>query len=179
MRHSQEPRTIKTSLMLGGLGVISLLCYLASNFLIPQSPANMANSRAVLIHRLPLWSGIVGLPLPVPKTSLAVVTKLMAMVILTLACYPLALWVSRRTSANPITLSIVLGFAVLFFLTSALSLPNFSHDLYSYILHTRVFNIYQANPYVVPAATFTNDPYLQFADPSWIQLVTPYGPTWT
>lgn len=89
------------------------------------------------------------------------------------------MWVSRRISASPITLSIVFGFAVLFFMTSALSLPNFSQDLYSYILHTRVFNIYQANPYVVPSAIFTNDPYLRFADPSWSQLVTPYGPTWT
>lgn len=169
----------KTSLMLGGLGVVSLLFYLATNFLIPQSPQYMAYPSAALIQRLPLWSAILRLPVPHPGTAPAVVSVVMATTILTLACYTLALWVSRRTTANPINLSIVLGFMILFFLTSALTLPNFSGDLYSYILWVRVFNVYHANPYATPPATFSNDPYLQYADPSWNQVIVPYGPAWT
>ena len=165
--------------MLGGLGVVSLLFYVATNFLIPQSPEYMARSRATLIDQFPIWKVALELPLPVPTTAWAVISVLMATAMVTLGCYILALRITRLTRVSPITLSIVIGFAILFFLTSTLSMPNFSGDLYSYILYARVSSIYHANPYAVPPATFGSDPFLQFADPSWSQVITSYGPVWT
>jgi len=165
--------------MLGGLGSVSLLFYLAANFLIPQSPRYMAHSSAVLIQRLALWSAISRLPVPDLHTALAVISIGTATTVFTLICYTLALWLSRRAGVNPVNLGIVLGFPLLFFATSFLTLPNNTFDLYSYILWARVFNVYRANPYLTPPATFGNDPYLPFADPSWNQVTVPYGPVWT
>lgn len=179
MLDSPKRSNLNTYLVLGGLGGVSLLFYMATNFLIPQLPQHMAYRGASLIHRLPFWSAISRFPIPESNAAQVAVAIVTASTIFTMACYVLALRISRRISIDPISLTIVIGFAIVFTLTTVLTLPNFSGDLYSYTLNARVFNVYGANPYATPPAAFVSDPYLKFGDPSWNQLIVPYGPTWT
>lgn len=159
-------------------GIIALFFYVAVNFTIGQTSAYMAHPRAALIEQSALWSTLIRLPLPVLQSPLAIVCLVTAAVTVTMTCYILALWTSRRLAASRVVLSVVLGFATLFFLTSFLALPNLESDLYLYILRSRVFTAHQQNPYTTPAAAIENDPFLRYGDSIWIQYPESKGPTW-
>ncbi|MEO8285658.1 MAG: hypothetical protein ABI670_04435 [Chloroflexota bacterium] len=176
--HAEEkPAFSATTQIFVGLGLLSLIAYLPYNFLIPQSPSYMASPRSLLISQFPFWSAVTQLPIPVPRNGVDVVALLLATVLLCSVCYALALRAGASALVTKATVAVVVGFALVFWLSSVLTLPNFSSDLYIYMSYARVGDVYQANPYIYSPADFVGDPFLQFAD--WIHTTTPYGPLWT
>jgi hypothetical protein len=160
---------------LAGLGLASLVCYLALNLLVPLAPLYMEAPSAALAHGWVVWRGL--LALPSPGGALVVAIALAAAVV-PIAAFAGAVWLAWRAPATPLMLGLVLGFAVLFFLSSALSLPHNSNDLYGYIAYARVLGVYGANPYAVPPIAFAPDPFVALAGPGWMEVTTPYGPVW-
>ncbi len=160
------------------VGTLAFLCYLTIDFLIYQAPAYRIRHRAVLFDRLPVWSTIRDLPLPVPQTATTGLIVILGAMLLALAGYFLVVWYSQRTLITRRVLGLVVGFTALFYLASLLTLPTFNDDTYMYIQYARVFTLHHANPYTVPVSAYLFDPDLQFTDVAWRQTTLPYGPVW-
>ncbi len=163
---------------LAALGLVLLAQCLYVAFIIPRTPQYMADPRSVLIDRLPLWRTISVIPVPYPTTAAAGVLAVLASAVVLLAAYALALRLSWRLPATTGNVAIVVGFGLLFSLTFALALPNSgSDDVLSYVKQARLSTVYHSNPYTVPPAPLTGDPYVPFGP--WPHRGTPYGPVWT
>jgi hypothetical protein len=169
----------RQALQLGGLGSVAFALYLIANFYIPSAPAFVATPSSGLITRWPVWSSAWPLLQALPHPPLGIIATLLVIAGGTLTCYTLALRLSRGRRATRSILVVVVGFTILFFLTSVVALPNLTSDIYMYILYPRVFTVYHANPYVTPIASFGGDPLLAYGDPLWAARVTGYGPLWT
>ncbi len=59
--------------------------------------------------------------------------------------------------------------------TSVLSYPFLSHDLFNYMFDARIFTHYGQNPYLHKALDFPHDEWLRFMH--WTHRTYPYGPT--
>ena len=55
--------------------------------------------------------------------------------------------------------------------------PINATDVYRYFIRGRITSQYEANPFTVPAADFTEDPYSLLAG-EWAEATSPYGPLW-
>lgn len=53
----------------------------------------------------------------------------------------------------------------------------FSADIFNYIFNAKMVTVYQTNPHLVPATTFTEDPMISFMHNS--HTTAPYGYIWT
>jgi hypothetical protein len=157
------------------LGLISLASYAAVNFVVPLAPRYMEAPAARIGSRWAFWRALMAQS---PPGDADVVVIALAAALLPLAAWLAALWLAWHVPATRPLLAVVSGFALLFFLTSVLSLPHNSHDLYGYISYARVAGIYGANPYVVPPIDFAPDPFLAYNPLPWIQSTVPYGPVW-
>jgi cellulose synthase (UDP-forming) len=167
-------------MLFAGLAGLSLLCYQLAGFLIPLSEEYLAaGPSSELIDRFPLWSAIASLPLPHPESALLLFALVTAVVLVSVACYGVALWVSRRVEPSRGSFAMVAGCMALFCLASALAMPHVDTDVYLYALYARVFNVYQANPFLVPPAAFAGDPNLAYAYLPWTYTPSLYGPVWT
>jgi hypothetical protein len=162
---------------LGWIGLALLLTYVPTNFVVPLSPAYLGKARAILLERLPLWSTLAALVHI--EGNLALVAAVVPAAIAAPLCYLAAVRYSRGSAAGPIAVAVVAVVAALSYLAYVAAPPTFSYDIYMYILQSRVFTVYHANPYATPPAAFAGDPSLAFADPNQIQLTVPYGPVWT
>lgn len=177
--HSGEERA-KATLVLGILVCLALPCYLIVSLLIPLTKPYLEAPSAALIEQWSLWSSLAALPLPLPETAGAAIAISVAIVVVLMACYVLALLVSRGAPVNRRNVTVVVGGALILFLTSIIALPNLNNtDLYLYMLHARVFNEYGANPLTVAPATFIDDPLLVFAYVDGTYIPSLYGPAWT
>ncbi len=173
-----KPRWFNSStLAFAGLGIIALVAYAFFNFVIPQTAPYMESPRALLIDRFWAWGAITRLPISPPGTASEAVGLLFAATLILIACYFAALYLSKRVTISPAVIAVAFGLATLFWLTSVLALPNFSSDLYIYILYARLASVFQASPYVYSPADFDLPSNLQLA--GWTHTTTPYGPAWT
>ena len=166
-----------STLVFTGLGVIAFVAYAFFNFVIPQTAPYMEGPRALLIDRFWVWDAITRLPISPPGTDAEAVGLLFAAALVLIVCYFVALYLSKHVTITPTVIAVVLGGAILFWLTSVLALPNFSSDLYIYILYARLASVFQASPYVYSPADFDLPSNLQLA--GWTHTTTPYGPVWT
>jgi hypothetical protein len=66
----------------------------------------------------------------------------------------------------------------LFFLVSALSLPNTSTDIYNYIVNGRIAAVHNSNPYFVTADEFPDDPVYPYASKNYTGLAADKLPFW-
>lgn len=102
-------------------------------------------------------------------------TYLAAMLLL-VGLFALAIWLVRdmpyRIARWPIY---VVGAAAS--LTLLLMYPGGSIDVFVYVAFSRVWVHFEANPLVVPAASFPNDPLTLLAA-GWANIPAPYGPFW-
>jgi hypothetical protein len=76
-----------------------------------------------------------------------------------------------------IPLRLVLVFGLLFGSTLVWLYPITANDLFRYVLRARLRVVYGANPMIVPASHFPDDPMLPFAG-EWADHLSPYGPAW-
>jgi hypothetical protein len=54
--------------------------------------------------------------------------------------------------------------------------PLQSHDLYQYLFYGKLAVVYHANPYLVPPAAHSSDPWFRYI--SWPDTRSEYGPAW-
>jgi hypothetical protein len=85
-----------------------------------------------------------------------------------------AWWEARHLTDRP-TLYLILGFGGLFAFTMIFVYPVTAIDVFIYIAESLVLVQYHANPILVPAATYSNDPAIVLAG-GWTNLPAPYGP---
>jgi hypothetical protein len=147
-----------------------LLTTLISVFVLPQAPGRMAERSADLIPRLPLWSFVMALPLPIPRQSQQLALSILLISGIRFAVYGIAVYLSWRREANPLSLGIVVGSALLCFLITACALPNLDRDIYNYIVSGRVGAVHGRNPYVVPPDQFPADPVYPYASPRYTAI---------
>ncbi len=160
------------------LGVCLFVVYGGLAFLLPSLPRVIsAEPASSLIDRLGFWQTVVALPLPRGDLVFAVIV--VGTAIAAPAGYLAAFLIVRRRPVTRGALITVAGFGVVFWLAFVLALPDASGDLYVYLAFQRVWVLHQANPYLVPPASFRDDPILLYADSNWMHMVTPYAPVWT
>jgi hypothetical protein len=145
------------------LASIVLLTNVFAMFVLPQAPGRMAEPSAALISRLPLWSSIVALPLPIPLAGPQLALAILLISAARFAAYAAAIYICWQRSGEPLTLGVVIGCALLCFLVSMCALPNVDRDIYNYILSGRVAAIYHSNPYRVTPDQFPSDPFYRYA----------------
>lgn len=90
------------------------------------------------------------------------------------AFFGLAWWETRQFTGTA-TLYLILGFGGVFAFTMAFVYPITAIDVYNYIAESLVLVQYHANPIIVPAATYSNDPLISLAG-GWTYYPAPYGP---
>lgn len=105
--------------------------------------------------------------------------ELFALLLLTFLCYGLgALLVSRQPESSrqgalrSLIWSATLLAGAIFIVTPAMP----SHDILVYAGYSRLLAIYHANPYFVPIAAFSHDPFSSIN--YWGRFVSAYGPIW-
>lgn len=167
-----------SALTLGALAFLLLISYSFYSFIVPQTPARLMRPSARLIHEFPLWSFIASFRLPILQTGQGVAILLVSFGLTAFTIYALALYVSWRAPSKPANIVVVLLAAVVFFAISAFSLPNFSTDIFDYIVRGRVATVYDSNPYYTPADRFPDDPIYTYASHQYTRLVADKMPTW-
>jgi hypothetical protein len=85
-----------------------------------------------------------------------------------------ACWEARHLTDRS-TLYLILGFGGLFAVTMIFVYPVTAIDMFAYVAQSLVLIQYHANPVLVPAATYSNDPLITLAG-GWTNYVAPYGP---
>jgi hypothetical protein len=101
----------------------------------------------------------------------------MFVVVLTMlfALFGVALWEIYTTRRGQNTLRLILGFGVLFTLTTVFVYPGTAIDIFSYIAQSLILIQHHANPMITPAASFPDDPMMGLAG-GLGSRATPYGP---
>lgn len=79
----------------------------------------------------------------------------------------------RKKSQNS-TKNIIIKFAILFLVTTLLSFPALSTDVFDYIATNRVLFVHQANPWLHPPQDFPQDEFIYLG--SWKFRASVYGP---
>jgi hypothetical protein len=158
-----QKRVGLSTLLLGCLAGILLMDSLCSAFVLPQAPGRMAEPSADLIARLPLWSFIVSLPLPVPRQGSTLAITLFVTCVVKFAAYAFAIYLAWHQPFSRRYALIVAGVALLCFVVAVLALPNVNRDIYNYILSGRVAAVYGANPYEVAPNRFAGDALYRYA----------------
>ena len=150
-------------LILVSLASILLLTNAIAMLVLPQAPGRMAEPSAALIGRLPLWSSVVALPLPIPRTGPQLALAILLLSAVRFAAYAAAICICWRRAGEPWVLGVAIGGALLCFLVSMCALPNVDRDIYNYILSGRVAALYHDNPYRVAPDQFPADPFYRYA----------------
>ena len=89
--------------------------------------------------------------------------------------YAKALRLLRNQSSGQSTSSkIVLRYAAAFLITTFLSFPALSTDVFDYIASNRVLFVHHANPWIEPPQNFPQDPFIYLG--SWKFRASVYGP---
>jgi hypothetical protein len=130
----------------------------------------MAEVSATLIPRLPLWSVVVALPLPIPQQGQQVALAILLVSSIRFGVYALAVYLCWSRESRPLTLGILVGAALLCFLTTACALPNLDRDIYNYIVSGRVGAVHASNPYVATPDQFPADPIYPYASPRYTAI---------
>jgi hypothetical protein len=158
-----QKRVSWPTLLLGCLACILLVDSIYAAFVLPQAPGRMAEPSADLIARLPLWSFVVALPLPVPRQSYTLALTLLMTCVVKFAAYALAIYLAWNQPCSRRRLGVVVGAALLFYLVAVVALPNINRDIYNYIVSGRVAAIYGANPYEIAPNQFPDDALYRYA----------------
>lgn len=161
------------------LAGLLLVIYFGFAFLLPLTPGRLAKPSASLITQLPLWSLISSLQFSFLSVSGAVAAALISTVIVVLALYGLALYLSWDRAPQRATVAVVIGAALMFFVISFLALPNQNTDIYNYIVRARVAAVYDSNPYYVPATHFPDDPIYDYASSDVAKITGDKFALWT
>lgn len=152
------------------LASIVLLTNIIAMFILPLGPGRMAEPSAELIGRLPLWSGLRALPLPIPLAGPQLALAIVLLSALRFAAYAAAIYICWRRAGEPWSLGVVIGCALLCFLVSMCALPNVDRDIYNYILSGRVAALHHANPYRVTPDQFPADPFYRYASARYTDI---------
>jgi hypothetical protein len=171
MQFDEQKRARWLTLLLGCLAWILLAECFYSAFVLPQAPGRMAEPSADLIARLPLWSFITALPLPIPRQSSSLAIALLVTGALKFTAYSTAIYMTWNQPASRRCLFIVVGAALLFFLMAVFALPNVNRDIYNYIISGRVAAVYSSNPYQVAPDQFPADPLYRYASPRYTNYI--------
>ena len=166
-QHDLHRRVSWPTLLLACLACLLLADSLYAAFVLPQAPGRMAEQSAGLIARLPLWSFVVALPLPVPRQSHTLALTLFVTSVVKSAAYALAIFLAWKQPSNRRRLVVVVGAALLFFLSAVVALPNVNRDIYNYIVSGRVAAVYGANPYALAPDRFPDDALYHYASPRY------------
>ena len=160
---------------------LALLLWLATlfySFILPQTPGRLARASVSLIAELPLWSFVVSLPIPVPHTSQLTAGALVVVTVIAFGAYGLAAFISWNRMASRGIVAFIALSSCLFFLLSALSLPNTSTDIFNYIVNGRIAAVHNSNPYFVTADEFPDDPVYPYASKNYTGLSADKLPIW-
>jgi hypothetical protein len=157
-------------LTLISLAAIVLFTHAIAMFVLPQAPGRMAEPSAELIGRLPLWSWLVGLSLPIPLAGPQLALAIVLLSAARFAAYAAAIYLCWWRASEPWSLGVVIGCALLCFLISMCALPNVDRDIYNYILSGRVATLYHANPYRVAPDQFPADPFYRYASARYTDI---------
>lgn len=97
-------------------------------------------------------------------------------VVCAFACYYAAWRIAQQLPTTARGIAIVIGVSALLSGVLAFTYPLLSDDMFYGIVGGRTFGCYGQNPFSVPPARFTKDPFLPYA--GWKDLTMPYGPLW-
>ena len=175
---SAEPARGANSGWLALLGGVLVPVYASLAFVVPALPRIAATEPASpLIDTLGFWRAVASLPISQSDDAFGAI--IVAAALLAPAAYLGALRIVWRRPATRAAVWTAVGFALVFWVTFVLALPDSNGDLYVYLAFQRVWLVHGVNPYIAPPASFPTDPILLYADPAWMQMVTPYAPVWT
>ncbi len=85
-------------------------------------------------------------------------------------------WFATRQLPSRKGWSVVWDAAILASWTLLFLYPFDSADIFDYIVHGRIFGLYQANPYIQVVDLFPDDPFFTYAAWKWEPAI--YGPGW-
>jgi hypothetical protein len=128
----------------------------------------------LLVFTLPWW---IPLHLEDGVNNITSVQRLTLMTGLVVAFFVyIAAWHLTRAADGTWAMRFVVAGAALFSITLLAMRPNVSNDIFMYIMRSRIFVEYGQNPFIVPPASFPNDPLLRFG--GYIHDTVPHGPAW-
>jgi hypothetical protein len=91
-------------------------------------------------------------------------------------CYYAAWRIAGQLAPTRRRLMLVFGVAAVVSIVLAFTYPLLSDDMFYGIAGGRTFGCYGQNPFAVPPARFTQDPFFPYT--GWRDLTMPYGPLW-
>ncbi len=83
----------------------------------------------------------------------------------------------ERNGAGSRPLFSILAGSFLLALPLLFTYPINATDIFRYVIRGRIASVYGQSPFAVPAANFTNDPFISLAG-EWAGETSPYGPIW-
>ncbi len=83
----------------------------------------------------------------------------------------------RRIQVSPVVMAVLFGFPALFSVILAYMYPISAADVFDYIVQSRIFAYYHANPYVATGGDYLADPFVPYM--VWRDFPSVYGPVWT
>lgn len=83
----------------------------------------------------------------------------------------------RSDGGSPRPLYFILAGSLLLALPLLFTYPINATDIFRYVIRGRIASVYGQNPFVVPAASFTSDPFILLTG-EWANETSPYGPVW-
>ena len=113
-----------------------------------------------------------------PHSSQLVAGALIVVTVIGFGAYGLAAYMSWNRLAHKQTVTLIALTSCLFFLLSALSLPNTSTDIFNYIVNGRIAAVHNSNPYFVTADEFPDDPVYPYASKNYTGLAADKLPVW-
>ncbi len=130
------------------------------------------------LYRFPLWRYFYYPLVDLGKLTLHDVGAGNIFLLLVTALFLLYAWALRQAGRErwAYTREVVLLFAFVFSVTLLLVYPWGAADLYDYALTGKLLAHYRVNPFVVPPASFAEEPWLAYAP--WAHATVAYGPVW-
>jgi len=130
------------------------------------------------LYRFPLWRYFYRPLVDLGKLTRHDISAGHAFLLLVTALFLLYAWALRQAGRGQWlhTREVVLFFAFLFSVTLLLVYPWGAGDLYDYALTGKLLAHYRVNPFVVPPASFAEEPWLAYAP--WGHATVAYGPVW-
>jgi uncharacterized membrane protein len=167
-----------TGLLLCALGLV--LCILLTVTPLIRTPDTVIRLHIALGSLLATVSNWLPASLSVLDQSATASFEFYSLIVLAFLCYLLGAVLIRHqlTDKNQSLIRWIIWLTALLVGAIYVVTPAMlSHDILVYASYSRVLATYHANPYFVPIANFSSDPFTPIN--YWSKTITAYGPIWT
>jgi hypothetical protein len=130
-------------------------------FVVPLTPVRLEKASAALDRRLGVWR-VLRAHLSWGGHGAGLLAALAAAACACFLAYGAAVLLARALPHTRGLVVAVVATATLFTAVSAIALPNFDPDVYTYIATGRVAAVHGQDPYAVPTDRFPGDPFVHY-----------------